>query len=41
MNETTKELLGKVKKLFDEFAMEDVEADILRKEINELINNRV
>lgn len=41
MNETTKELIGKVEKVFDEYITEDVEGDILRKEINELINNRV
>ena len=41
MNETTKELLGKIEKLMEEYATEDIEADILRKEIKDMIDNRV
>lgn len=40
MNNTTTDLLDKVEKLFNEYAFEDVEGDILRKEINRLIDNR-
>ena len=40
MNETTKECLEKIEEIMDEYSTEDVEADILLKEIKNMIDNR-